>query len=120
VPVVKNGAVVPGNVMKVTLSCDHRVVDGATGAAFLQTLKIITGRTGKDDDIISDFGVRIFDFGFKIRIAMGLGSSLFLFLRFVQLRTVSYSFVQFRTAKRRFAEICVFRSVFGVFLWFSG
>jgi pyruvate dehydrogenase E2 component (dihydrolipoamide acetyltransferase) len=39
VPVVKNGAVVPGNVMKVTLSCDHRVVDGAAGAAFLQTLK---------------------------------------------------------------------------------
>jgi len=39
VPVVKNGAVVPGNTMKVTLSCDHRVVDGATGAAFLQTLK---------------------------------------------------------------------------------
>jgi pyruvate dehydrogenase E2 component (dihydrolipoamide acetyltransferase) len=41
VPVVKNGAVVPGNVMKVTLSCDHRVVDGATGAAFLQTLKAL-------------------------------------------------------------------------------
>lgn len=40
-PVVKNGAVVPGNVMKVTLSCDHRVVDGATGAAFLQTLKAL-------------------------------------------------------------------------------
>jgi pyruvate dehydrogenase E2 component (dihydrolipoamide acetyltransferase) len=39
VPVVKNGVVVPGNVMKVTLSCDHRVVDGASGAAFLQTLK---------------------------------------------------------------------------------
>ena len=39
VPVVKNGQIVPGNVMKVTLSCDHRVVDGATGAAFLQTLK---------------------------------------------------------------------------------
>jgi len=39
VPVVKHGSVVPGNVMKVTLSCDHRVVDGATGAAFLQTLK---------------------------------------------------------------------------------
>lgn len=39
VPVVKNGNIVPGNVMKVTLSCDHRVVDGATGAAFLQTLK---------------------------------------------------------------------------------
>ena len=37
--VIKNGQVVPGNVMKVTLSCDHRVVDGATGAAFLQTLK---------------------------------------------------------------------------------
>ncbi len=39
VPVVKNGAIVPGNIMKVTLSCDHRVVDGATGSAFLQTLK---------------------------------------------------------------------------------
>jgi pyruvate dehydrogenase E2 component (dihydrolipoamide acetyltransferase) len=39
VPVVKNGAVVPGNIMKLTLSCDHRVVDGATGAAFMQTLK---------------------------------------------------------------------------------
>jgi pyruvate dehydrogenase E2 component (dihydrolipoamide acetyltransferase) len=39
IPVVKNGAVVPGNVMKVTLSCDHRVVDGATGSAFLQTLQ---------------------------------------------------------------------------------
>ncbi|MFZ9207555.1 MAG: pyruvate dehydrogenase complex dihydrolipoamide acetyltransferase [Sediminibacterium sp.] len=39
VPVVKNGQVVPGNIMKVTLSCDHRVVDGAAGAAFLQTLK---------------------------------------------------------------------------------
>jgi pyruvate dehydrogenase E2 component (dihydrolipoamide acetyltransferase) len=39
IPVVKNNAVVPGNVMKVTLSCDHRVVDGATGAVFLQTFK---------------------------------------------------------------------------------
>ncbi len=39
VPVVKNGAVVPGNIMKVTLSCDHRTVDGASGAAFLQTFK---------------------------------------------------------------------------------
>ncbi|WP_183561963.1 2-oxo acid dehydrogenase subunit E2 [Mucilaginibacter sp. SP1R1] len=39
VPVVKGGAVVPGNIMKVTLSADHRVVDGATAAAFLQTLK---------------------------------------------------------------------------------
>ena len=41
VPVVKNDQIVPGNVMKVTLSCDHRAVDGATGAAFLQTLKSI-------------------------------------------------------------------------------
>ncbi len=39
VPVIKNGAVVPGNVMKVTLSADHRVVDGATAAAFLNTVK---------------------------------------------------------------------------------
>jgi pyruvate dehydrogenase E2 component (dihydrolipoamide acetyltransferase) len=39
VPVVKNGAVVPGNIMKLTLSCDHRVVDGATGSAFLQTVR---------------------------------------------------------------------------------
>jgi len=39
IPVVKNGQVVPGNVMKLTLSCDHRVVDGASGAAFMQTLK---------------------------------------------------------------------------------
>ena len=38
-PVVKNGEIVPGNVMKVTLSCDHRAVDGAVGAAFLKTLK---------------------------------------------------------------------------------
>jgi len=38
-PVVKNGAIVPGHTMKVTLSCDHRVVDGATGAAFLNTFK---------------------------------------------------------------------------------
>ena len=39
VPVVKDGAVVPGHVMKVTLSCDHRSVDGASGAAFLQDFK---------------------------------------------------------------------------------
>jgi len=39
VPVVKDGAIVPGNIMKLTLGCDHRVVDGATGAAFLQTVK---------------------------------------------------------------------------------
>lgn len=38
-PVVKNGQVVPGNTMKLTLACDHRTVDGATGAQFLQTLK---------------------------------------------------------------------------------
>jgi pyruvate dehydrogenase E2 component (dihydrolipoamide acetyltransferase) len=38
-PVVKNGQIVPGNLMKVTLSCDHRVVDGALGAAFLQTFR---------------------------------------------------------------------------------
>ncbi|MDC0303926.1 2-oxo acid dehydrogenase subunit E2 [Flavobacteriales bacterium] len=38
-PVVKNGQVVPGNIMKVTLSCDHRVVDGASGAKFLKTFK---------------------------------------------------------------------------------
>ncbi len=38
-PIVKDGQVVPGNVMKVTLSCDHRAVDGAVGAAFLKTLK---------------------------------------------------------------------------------
>jgi len=37
--IVKNGQVVPGNVMKVTMSCDHRAVDGAVGAAFLKTLK---------------------------------------------------------------------------------
>tara|TARA_B110000046_G_scaffold185884_1_gene230124 strand:- start:2391 stop:3635 length:1245 start_codon:yes stop_codon:yes gene_type:complete len=39
VPVVKDGHVVPGNVMKLTLSCDHRVVDGAKGSAFLNSLK---------------------------------------------------------------------------------
>jgi pyruvate dehydrogenase E2 component (dihydrolipoamide acetyltransferase) len=37
--IVKNGQMVIGNLMKVTLSCDHRVVDGAVGSAFLQTLK---------------------------------------------------------------------------------
>ncbi len=37
--IVKNGQLAVGNIMKVTLSCDHRVVDGATGAAFLKTLK---------------------------------------------------------------------------------
>ena len=38
-PVVKNGQIVPGNTMKVTLSCDHRVVDGVVGSAFLNTFK---------------------------------------------------------------------------------
>lgn len=38
-PVVKDGAVVVGNTMKLSLACDHRVVDGATGAQFLQTLR---------------------------------------------------------------------------------
>lgn len=38
-PVVKDGMIVPGYVMKVTLSCDHRTVDGASGAAFLQTFR---------------------------------------------------------------------------------
>lgn len=38
-PVIKNGEIVPGNVMKLSLSCDHRVVDGAIGSAFLKTLK---------------------------------------------------------------------------------
>ena len=38
-PVVKNGQIVVGNTMTVTLTCDHRTVDGATGAQFLQTLK---------------------------------------------------------------------------------
>jgi pyruvate dehydrogenase E2 component (dihydrolipoamide acetyltransferase) len=38
-PVVKNGEIVPGNVMKLSLSCDHRVVDGAVGSSFLKTLK---------------------------------------------------------------------------------
>ena len=38
-PVVKNGEIVVGNVMNLTLSCDHRTIDGAVGAAFLNTLK---------------------------------------------------------------------------------
>ena len=39
VPVVKKGEIVPGNIMKVTLSCDHRVVDGVAGSQFLNTFK---------------------------------------------------------------------------------
>ncbi len=38
-PVVKDGQIVAGNTMKLTMACDHRTVDGATGAEFLQTLK---------------------------------------------------------------------------------
>ncbi len=38
-PVVKNGQIVVGNTMKITMSCDHRVVDGAVGAQFMQTLQ---------------------------------------------------------------------------------
>ncbi len=38
-PVVKNGEIVVGSTMKITLACDHRTVDGATGAQFLQTLR---------------------------------------------------------------------------------
>ncbi|MGO1729410.1 MAG: pyruvate dehydrogenase complex dihydrolipoamide acetyltransferase [Flavobacteriaceae bacterium] len=38
-PVVRDGAIKVGNTMKLTLACDHRTVDGATGSAFLQTLK---------------------------------------------------------------------------------
>lgn len=38
-PIVKDGAIVVGNTMKLSLACDHRVIDGATGAQFLQTLK---------------------------------------------------------------------------------
>ncbi len=38
-PVVKNGEIVVGSTMKVSLACDHRTVDGATGAQFLQTLR---------------------------------------------------------------------------------
>ena len=38
-PIVKDGQIVVGNVMKLSLACDHRVVDGATGAQFLQTLR---------------------------------------------------------------------------------
>lgn len=41
VPVVKNGVVQPGNVMRVTLSCDHRVVDGVVGSKFLNTFKAL-------------------------------------------------------------------------------
>ena len=38
-PIVKDGEIIVGNTMKLTLACDHRTVDGATGSSFLQTLK---------------------------------------------------------------------------------
>jgi pyruvate dehydrogenase E2 component (dihydrolipoamide acetyltransferase) len=38
-PVVRDGAIVVRQLMRVTMSCDHRIVDGATGAKFLQTFK---------------------------------------------------------------------------------
>ncbi|MFM9056966.1 MAG: pyruvate dehydrogenase complex dihydrolipoamide acetyltransferase [Bacteroidota bacterium] len=41
VPVVKNGTIQPGHVMRVTLSCDHRVVDGVVGSKFLNTFKAL-------------------------------------------------------------------------------
>jgi pyruvate dehydrogenase E2 component (dihydrolipoamide acetyltransferase) len=44
VPVVKGGAIVPGKRCAVTLSCDHRVVDGAMGARFLQALRTLVER----------------------------------------------------------------------------
>ena len=40
-PIVKDGNIIVGNMMKVTLSCDHRVVDGAMGAKFLKTMRTL-------------------------------------------------------------------------------
>ena len=55
-PVVKNGQIVPGNTMKVTLSCDHRVVDGVVGSAFLNTFKdFVENGLFKDD--FKDFSI---------------------------------------------------------------
>ena len=53
IPVVKNGAIVPGNVMKLTMTCDHRVVDGATGAAFLANAKRAPGRAPSNACLIT-------------------------------------------------------------------
>jgi len=39
-PAVVDGQIVPRRLLRVTMSCDHRVIDGATGAAFLQTVKL--------------------------------------------------------------------------------
>ena len=46
VPVVRNGEIVVRNIMNVTMSCDHRVIDGATGAKFLQTFKQMLEQPG--------------------------------------------------------------------------
>ena len=107
VPVVKDGKIVPGNVMKVTLSCDHRVVDGASGAAFLQTFKqfmafplygtvgalvwVLTGQLG-DDSLMAIFGLVVIALGIWVygrwtapgasagRVRFGYGGLLVLLL----------------------------------------
>ena len=38
-PIIKEGAIVKGSIMRLTLSCDHRLVDGVVGSKFLNTLK---------------------------------------------------------------------------------
>ena len=43
------------SIMNVTMSCDHRVVDGATGAKFLQTFKQMLETSGDDADVIRNF-----------------------------------------------------------------
>ena len=53
IPVVKNGQVVPGNVMKVTLSCDHRVVDGASGCCIFTNTKKFIRRAFKNAGLIA-------------------------------------------------------------------
>ena len=45
-PVVRDGEIVVRNIMTVTMSCDHRVIDGATGAKFLQTFKQMLEQPG--------------------------------------------------------------------------
>ena len=45
-PVVRDGEIVVRNIMHVTMSCDHRVIDGATGAKFLQTFKQMLEQPG--------------------------------------------------------------------------
>ena len=53
-PVVKNGEIVVGNTMIVTLACDHRTVDGATGAQFLLTLRSFLEKSGDDVGLESE------------------------------------------------------------------